>query len=511
MRRANLQTEFVASLGLIMLAATAILGALLLQANETRLRAVLGPALRAEAERFSTISRSVVPGTQWWRVLPDDSSRHARGSRDLPDTATIALARRARELDRSLLLFGSPWDPIRFAASLGSGGDVAVALLPREASLRLRATPLGLTALFVVLDAAIFTAFGALQVRRRIGLPIAGLADASRRVADGDFDLELSLEGPREVGDVALAFNEMSRALAQRTEALEKAIVDLRSSNRALREAREGLDRAERLAAVGRLASGVAHEVGNPLGALLAFLNLAERDPGLSDESRRHLAQATEQGARVRRILGQLLQYSKPPRAERVALDLAAAAAESVELVAAQRRYAKVTFRVEPGACPLAIGDPGMVAQILLNLVINAADATGDAGGEVLLLVRPAAWRTRAADARPTLAQRAELDAVECVVCDQGSGIAPEDRERIFDPFFTTKAPGEGTGLGLANSSRLAEQLGGQLELVEPESGYRTALALRLPVWDADPKDPASSCEVRTALRRKSSSESVDT
>jgi len=175
-RRADLQTEFVASLGLVMLGATAILGALLLHAHEARLRTLLGPALLAEADHFEEQGLSVVPGTTWWRVLPDASTRPTRHRSDRPDPATLALAAEARASDRSLLLLGSPWESIRFAATLGSGGDVAVARLPRSASLQLRAVPLGLTAVFVVLDAVIFTAFGAIQVRRRIGAPIAQLA-----------------------------------------------------------------------------------------------------------------------------------------------------------------------------------------------------------------------------------------------------------------------------------------------------------------------------------------------
>ena len=81
---------------------------------------------------------------------------------------------------------------------------------------------------------------------------------------------------------------------------------------------------------------------------------------------------------------------------------------------------------------------------------------------------------------------------MECVVCDAGPGIAEEDRERIFDPFFTTKPPGQGTGLGLANSLRLAEEQGGALELASAPEGYRTAFVLRLPCAPADPAPPGA-------------------
>jgi hypothetical protein len=290
----------------------------------------------------------------------------------------------------------------------------------------------------------------------------------------------------------------MSEALARRTEALEKAVAELRAANEALSVARTGLDRAERLAAVGSLAAGVAHEVGNPMAAQLAFLDLVGRDPTLGAPARAHLERAAQQGERVRRILRQLLEFSRPPRMERVPVDLASLAEEAVALVRAQRRYAGVQLEVEcVGVPPAAIADPGGVAQILLNLVLNAADAVAaSAEKRVRLSVRPAALRVRAGESPAAAAQRRAPDAVECRVADTGSGIAPADRERVFDPFFTTKDPGVGTGLGLANSLRLAEELGGDLELLEPPEGFSTALVLRLPA-----ERSASACGVRNAMR----------
>ncbi len=483
MRTLGLQAELALSLGLVMFAATLTLGAVLYQWNEQRLRDVLGGALQVEARARPGSAGRVVPGTIWWRVFRDGGARRVAGPPSgagaALDAESSELARRARELDQPLLLPGSPWSEIRFATPLGAGGDVAVARLPRDASARMRATPLVLTALFLVFDVIVFTAFGAVQARRRVVVPMQRLATASRELGAGTFGRRLAAEGPREVVDVAHSFNEMSEALECRTDDLEKAVCDLRDSNRALREARTGLDRAERMAAVGRLASGVAHEVGNPMGALLAYLALVQRDAALSDEAREHLGRASEQGERIRRILKQLLDFSKPPRPERVPLDLPALARESVELTRTQTRLRGVAFEVRvEDEVPTVCGDPGMVAQILLNLVLNAGDAVDADTGRVEIAVRGTVAKTRegegrgeAAAMRVAAGSRAALDAVECVVTDNGPGVRSEDRERIFDPFFTTKPPGEGTGLGLANSRRLAEELGGHLELVESDAG----------------------------------------
>jgi signal transduction histidine kinase len=131
----------------------------------------------------------------------------------------------------------------------------------------------------------------------------------------------------------------------------------------------------------------------------------------------------------------------------------------------------------------VASGDAGAVLQILLNLLLNAADAVQDAPDPVVRLeVASASLRSRPPEAGGAGADsRARADAVEIRVSDNGTGIAEADRERIFDPFFTTKPPGHGTGLGLSTALRLAEEMDGQLVLSEPPPGFATCFALRLP------------------------------
>ena len=132
----------------------------------------------------------------------------------------------------------------------------------------------------------------------------------------------------------------------------------------------------------------------------------------------------------------------------------------------------------------VAFTDRAIAAQIILNLLLNAADAVLAAEVEepvIWIAVRPAALATRAGESAGAPAGRGRFDAVECIISDNGPGVAPEDRERIFDPFFTTKAPGEGTGLGLSNALRFAEELGGSLELEASGGEAGARFALRIP------------------------------
>jgi hypothetical protein len=350
-------------------------------------------------------------------------------------------------------------------------------------------------ALLGAADLGVFSVFAALLLRRRVVRPLEQLAAAARAVGAGEA-ARATVSGPRETVQVARAWNEMTEALEKRSEDLAKAVAELRGTNRELRRTRDGLDRAERLAQVGRLAAGVAHEVGNPIGAMLAFLELASRDPGLAEASRAHLARAAREGERVRVILRQLLDFSRPARTAPAPLELANVAEEALQLVAAQHASRGIALALERGeGVPPALGDPGAVLQILLNLLLNAADAVaGGEGPAIQVAVRRSVLRAREGDDDAGgAAGRAHADAVECVVADNGCGIAELDRDRVFDPFFTTKPPGQGTGLGLSTAARLAEELEGALVLVEPPPGFVTAFALRLPV-----AQPAPAATVRT-------------
>src|SRR5262249_23250690 len=133
------------------------------------------------------------------------------------------------------------------------------------------------------------------------------------------------------------------------------------------------------------------------------------------------------------------------------------------------------------GEIPFALADRATVAQLLLNLVLNAGDAVRPNGGEVRVCLAPSGLERRASDATGSAVSRSRIDAVELRVEDDGPGIPESDRERSFDPSFTTKDPGEGTGLGLANALRCAEQSGGRLELAEPNSGTGAVFVVTLP------------------------------
>ncbi len=458
----GVQAEILISLALVMATGTALLAWVLLEINDTRVESLHGLLGRGFV---SSIGHGLVDFNgsetgQWWEIDARGGVHGLNASSQALDEATRALASESKVSRQPLVESGAPWEPIRFAAPGPGGSTIIVGRMDAP-------FPVGALALVLLVDIVVFVLFGWTLLRRRIVGPLHRLVAAVRGIGATDAVASVPVEGVAEIEALAGAFNEMQIALAARTGALEKAVWDLRAANASLLQAREGLDRAERLAMVGSLAAGVAHEVGNPMGAMLAFLDLAGRDSGLGEEGKRCVSRAAEQGERVRLILRQLLDFSRPPRIERGPLDLADVAGRVIELVATQHESdgIRIELVIAPGVVP-ARGDLGLSLQILLNLALNAVAAVrGREQRQIRFEVAPGLRRRRRGEQEGSRAGHARVDAVVCRVSDSGPGVEAVHAERIFDPFFTTKPPGEGTGLGLANARRLAEEMEGGVEL----------------------------------------------
>lgn len=484
--RQGVQAEILISLALVMATGTGLLAAVLAEIHRERIESVhalLGRGFVASAHH-GIVDFDQAEAGQWWTIDVRGTVRGVNSTAGSLDAETHALALEALAQGEPVVESGAPWSPIRFAAPEPARGAVVAGRIDAPIP------GAGLGAV-VAANVIVFVWFGWSLLRRRVVGPLRRLVVAVRALAGSESPGSVPVEGVAEVEELARAFNDMQLALAARTGALEKAVRELRTANASLTQAREGLDRAERLAMVGSLAAGVAHEVGNPMGALLTYLELAARDHGLGDDGRRALTKAAEQGERVRVILRQLLDFSRAPRIERGPLDLADVASRVIELVSTQHASAGIDFElcVAEGT-PSARGDLSLSLQILLNLALNAVSAVRDGGGarRIRLAVEPCLRRRRRGEAGGSEAgSLPRVDSVVCRVSDSGAGVDPERAERIFDPFYTTKPPGEGTGLGLANARRLAEEMDGTVEL-EASHGALGGATFRfvLPIGSAD-------------------------
>jgi len=299
----------------------------------------------------------------------------------------------------------------------------------------------------VALSALAALGVGAVLLLRLVARPIDRLLAAAERIGGGEAGLPPIGEGDPTLSRAALAFERVAGALAQERERLAAKVAELTASNRALAEARESLLRSEKLATVGRLAAGLAHEVGNPLGAVAGYAELARRrvPPGADPELLDAIDRIAAAAARIDRTVRDLLDFARPAPPALLPLDLSAAVDAALRLARVQARFKRIEVALElPLGLPRVVADEHQLSQVFLNLLLNAGDAMGGEG-------------------RVRVGARAEGRQVAVELEDAGPGIPPEDLPRIFDPFFTTKDPGKGTGLGLAISHRILEALGGEI------------------------------------------------
>jgi signal transduction histidine kinase len=346
------------------------------------------------------------------------------------------------------------------ALALAAAAGVTVLALCLPLSARRALEPAALGAIAIVVALVVLTLALTLFFRG-VARPIERLLAAAAGLGSGAAARRLELPILGEPGGLALsraavAFERLAFAFEEERGRLADNVRELTATNRALAEARESLLRTEKLATVGRLAAGLAHEVGNPLGAIAGYVELARSrlppEPHLDLVDA--LARIDAAAQRIDRTVRDLLDFARPSVPLLAPIDLAAAIDASLRLARVQARFKHVEVELDVREdLPRVMADEHHLSQVLLNLLLNAGDAMGGAG-QVRLAARPAQ------DGRVVLA-----------VEDSGPGILAADLPRVFDPFFTTKDPGEGTGLGLAISHRIMESFGGEIAAQNGERG----------------------------------------
>jgi len=315
--------------------------------------------------------------------------------------------------------------------------------------------------LYLLLFGAILVGFGSTLIGRTMVKPVRRLMLATQNVARGELGEGVEASGLREVAELAASFNSMTEALQKSRQETATHIEELRHTNRELRETRDELVRSEKLASVGHLAAGMAHELGNPLGALIGYLGLLEHE--VEDDARELVTRAQGEASRIDRLVRELLDYAAPAHLNREPFDPLAALHEALALLDQQQALEPLQILQElPASLPQVCGSSAKLVQVFINLLLNARDACEQQRGEL---------RVEA---------EALSDAVVFRICDNGAGIRPEDLPHIFDPFFTTKPQGKGRGLGLAVCHHILLEMGGRID-VNSAPGQGTCFSIHLP------------------------------
>lgn len=361
-----------------------------------------------------------------------------------------------------------------------------------------------LVGLYVMLFTAVPLAFGYVLLSRSVVKPIQRLVAVTDRMGTGDASVRVGeLEaGASELARLASSFDVMAARVEEDRRVRERQLAELAAVNRELERVQADRVRAEKLATVGRLSAGIAHEIGNPLGAVQGFTELlvdAARTPGrasLSTADQLDLLERIERETRrIRAIVEGLLRFARAPVGAEAHCDPDAVVRETVELLSAQGafRRARVECQLGAGGVTAAI-DAQALQQVLVNLIVNGLDAMG-ASGRIEVSTTRRSWPSEAHSdpglgdgwitvLRPPAASQSGVEraGVSVRVSDAGKGIAPEVLPRVFEPFFTTKDVGQGTGLGLAIVLGSVENAHGGIAVHSATTG--TEVDVWLPVTD---------------------------
>lgn len=310
--------------------------------------------------------------------------------------------------------------------------------------------------LTITLVAALVSMILSYWISRRISVPIQKLVSASGEVARGNLNAKVEVKSSDELGELADTFNTMASALKERDERLEEYT-------------KSKIMESERLAIIGQLAAGVAHELNNPLQGIVTYSHLLLETMPNEEWSRGNLEKIVTQANRCRDIVRGLLDFSRQRKPNKMLYDVNKVLRECVSLLESQALFHNIQIKeaLDP-KLPMTVIDPSQIERVFMNIIINAAEAM-DGKGQLALTTR---------------FDPAERF-IEVKITDTGPGITRENLGRIFSPFFTTKDAGHGVGLGLAISYGIIREHKGTI-LVESEAGKGTTFIIRMPVTEEE-------------------------
>lgn len=332
-------------------------------------------------------------------------------------------------------------------------------------------------------------------LKRLIYVPLKDLESGAEKIASGNLDLAIPVRSDDEFGHVAGSFNHMTEVLKQSRLELQKLIqtLELKVEERTeeLRVAESEIAQGEKLASVGVMAAGIAHELNNPLTGILTFTSLLRRKMADGSEDAGDLDLVIRETRRCASIIKRLLDFAREKIPVKGWFDLNHVIEETVRFAGhpASLRQIAISTDFDP-ELPQVWGDADLIKQVILNILVNAQQSI-EAQGSITVQSRLHVHAK--APAKPGVEN---LPMVEVIVRDTGCGIAEDNLQRIFDPFYTSKEVGKGTGLGLSVSYGIVKAHGGRItvdSVVGEGSTFRILLPIRSPFGDGEPSEGMNS------------------
>ncbi len=330
---------------------------------------------------------------------------------------------------------------------------------------------------YIAINTSILTLIGLYRIFRIYLRPIDRIVrQADDYHEDGDLFFAFRQED-NELNRLSLSLNRMLNRIKDDKKTLEATIASLEKANTDLKNAQNDILRAEKLASVGRLAAGIAHEIGNPIGIVLGYLEMLKQNDLDVDDKVDFLRRTEKEVQRINTIIHQLLDLARPKDSRSQAVVLHSLLEDITDVLRPQPLMASIRIELDLAAEQDSVwANDEQLRQIFLNLLLNAADAIAarSEGNDGAIWIR-----TRCM-AGP---DNSQSGCIRVSFEDNGVGMSPQQMDNIFDPFYTTKEPGKGTGLGLAVSYMIVERIGGSID-AHSEEGRGTTLTVEIPLYD---------------------------
>lgn len=330
---------------------------------------------------------------------------------------------------------------------------------------------------YVLVNSVLLAALGLFRIIKLVVRPLETLAEEADLYSARHEFLPSSGRRRNEFGRLESSLHRMVARLEQDREDLQKTVCSLEQANAQLERTRQEMVSAEKQASTGRLAAGLAHEIGNPLGVMQGYLELLRQetlDPG---ERKEFLDRTEQELGRVNRLIRQLLDFARPAPGNCMPVHGQELVRQAVEMFRERGKGAIIYDATLSADQDLIVADPDGLRQVLINCLLNAEDALlSVADSEKIGRIEVLCENCSAPNGAPAL---------RVTVRDNGPGIAPEHLAEVFEPFFTTKEPGRGTGLGLSVSAGIIAGFGGEMG-VAGHPGEGAEIWFRLPLLAGD-------------------------
>jgi two-component system, NtrC family, sensor kinase len=330
-----------------------------------------------------------------------------------------------------------------------------------------------LVLLYIIFDTIILALVGIYLLSRIVVKPIHRLLKMTDKYMEGDILPSLPEDTGNEIGSLSRSLNIMLQRLDENKQELKRHISSLVKANLDLKLAQNEVIRSEKLASVGRLAAGLAHEIGNPLGIILGYLELIRKADITDEEKRDFLNRIESEISRINIIIRQLLDFSRPSSGNNEEESIHEIIADTINMMRPHPLMDGINIHMNLNAKKdIVFTNSGQLQQVFINILMNAADVLNESSH---------------ADKDPLnnllIATENIEDTIEIRFIDNGPGIEEDKIQQIFDPFYTTKEPGMGTGLGLSVSYMIIGAQGGKIR-AESAKGKGMAIIINLPVHE---------------------------